>query len=363
MSTEVLFQETQIGTLKIPNKIAMAPMTRNRSPGFIPGDDVAGYYRRRAEGGVGLIITEGTTVNHKASNGYPDVPAFHGAALEGWKKVVKEVHDAGGLIFPQIWHVGSLRKPGMEPHPEIGGYSPSGYVKPEKKRCIEMNSQDIDEVIEAFAQGAVDAQKLGFDGVEFHGAHGYLIDQSFWQALNKRTDQYGGAMENRCRFAADIIAESRRRVGPDFPLMIRFSQWKQQDFNAKLADNPKQLEQFLTPLVDAGIDAFHCSQRRYWEPEFEGSSLNLAGWTKKISNKPTVTVGSVSLDSEFTSRTSLNANPTGIDNLIQRFEDNEFDMVAVGRALLTDPNWAIKIKNEQFNQLQPYTVEALQSLS
>ena len=363
MSCDLLFSETKIGSLTVPNRIVMAPMTRNRSPGYTPGKDVAAYYKRRAEGGVGLIITEGTTVNHVAANGYPDVPAFHGDALKGWKNVVDEVHAAGGLIFPQLWHVGSVRKPGMEPFPETPGFSPSGYIKPEKKRCYEMNPSDIEDVIEAFAKGALDAKTAGFDGVEFHGAHGYLIDQFFWQGVNHRTDQYGGSMQNRARFAAEIIAAARAKVGPDFPLMLRFSQWKLQDYTAQLASTPQLLEQFLTPLVDAGIDAFHASQRRYWEPEFEDSSLNLAGWAKKLTGKTAVTVGSVSLDSEFTNPNQLNANPTGIDNLIERFENNEFDMVAVGRALLADATWAEKIKAEQFDQLVPYTVEAMQTLT
>ncbi|PCJ20813.1 MAG: 12-oxophytodienoate reductase [Gammaproteobacteria bacterium] len=363
MSSDILFTETNIGKLTLPNRIVMAPMTRNRSPGYTPGEDVAAYYKRRAEGGVGLIITEGTTVNHIAANGYPDVPAFHGQALEGWKHVVDEVHSAGGLIFPQLWHVGSVRKPGIEPHPETPGFSPSGYIKPGKKRCYEMTSKDITDVIEAFAQGAADAQSIGFDGVEFHGAHGYLLDQFFWPGVNHRTDQYGGNVENRTRLVAEIITAARDKVGPDFPLILRFSQWKLQDYDAQLAPTPQELEAFLTPLVDAGIDAFHASQRRYWEPEFEGSSLNLAGWTKKLTGKTAITVGSVSLDSEFTNPKQINANPTGIDNLIQRIEDQEFDLVAVGRALLADPAWAEKIKAEQFDQLIPYTVEAMQSLT
>lgn len=363
MSSNILFTGTRLGSLKVPNRIVMAPMTRSRSPGYTPGDEVAAYYKRRAAGGVGLIITEGTTINHGAANGYPDVPAFHDEALEGWKNVVNEVHAAGGLIFPQLWHVGSVRKPGTEPNPDLPGHSPSGFIKPGKKRCYEMNISDIDNVIEAFAQGAADAKSIGFDGVEFHGAHGYLIDQFFWEGVNQRTDKYGGSPENRTRFAAEIIAAARDKVGPDFPLMLRFSQWKLQDYDAQLATTPQQLEQFLAPLVEAGIDAFHASQRRYWEPEFEGSALNLAGWTKKLTGKSAITVGSVSLDSEFTNPNQLNANPTGIDNLIERFENNEFDMVAVGRALLADPTWAEKIKAEQYDQLVPYTVEAMQTLT
>src|ERR1019366_3011802 len=135
----------------------------------------------------------------------------------------------------------------------------------------------INDVTRAFGEAAASAQRLGFDGVEIHGAHGYLLDQFFWHVTNRRTDGYGGDLPARTRFAVEVIREIRSRVTADFPVCLRYSQWKLQDYNAKLANSPNELERFLAPLTDAGVDLFHCSQRRIWEPEFEGSSLNLAG--------------------------------------------------------------------------------------
>jgi 2,4-dienoyl-CoA reductase-like NADH-dependent reductase (Old Yellow Enzyme family) len=227
-----------------------------------------------------------------------------------------------------------------------------------------MSESEILEVIEAFAQGAADAKRIGFDGIELHGAHGYLIDQFFWEGTNQRSDRYGGDLVSRTRFAVEIVQACRRAVGPDFPIVFRFSQWKIQDFNAKLASTPKELEQFLTPLVDAGVDIFHCSTRRFWLPEFEGSNLNLAGWTKKITGKPTITVGSVGLDGEFLSAflEGKGANNAGLNKLIEMLEREEFDLVAVGRALLSDPAWAAKIRDGRTNELLPFNVESMNTL-
>ena len=295
-----LFDGLQIGNLRLKNRIVMAPMTRTFSPGNVPNDMVVDYYARRAENEVGLIITEGTPVGHKAANGYANVPFFHGeAALAGWKKVVDAVHAKGGKIAPQLWHVGSVRKEGVEPDESVPGYSPSGLFKPGKPNGVAMSKEDIAEVVEAFAQAAEDAKSIGFDAVEIHGAHGYLIDQFFWEGTNQRDDEYGGDLVSRTRFAVEIIRAIRERVGADFPIILRFSQWKQQDYEARLADTPEALSSFLKPLVEAGVDIFHCSTRRFWEPEFEGSNLNLAGWTRELTGKPAITVGSVGLDSSF----------------------------------------------------------------
>ncbi|WP_250657501.1 NADH:flavin oxidoreductase [Alkalimarinus coralli] len=364
----VLFSSFSNKSLNLNNRVAMAPMTRTFSPGYVPGPHVAAYYRRRAEAGVGLIITEGTTVPHKAANGYERVPAMHGEeALAGWKHVVDEVHAAGGQIIPQIWHVGAVRKAGVGPDKDVPGYSPSGLFKPGKESGIAMTQDDINDVVEAFAQAALNAKEAGFDGVEIHGAHGYLIDQFFWEGTNQRDDQYGGSLENRVRFGVEIVKAVREAVGDDFSIVFRFSQWKQQDYDARLAQTPEELERFLTPLSEAGVDIFHASTRRFWEPEFEGSDLNLAGWTKKITGKPTITVGSVGLDGDFVGDGNFDmrssANPTGVEKLIERINNGEFDLVAVGRALLVDPEWLQKVQNNALDEIKPYTKDALMTLS
>ena len=135
-----------------------------------------------------------------------------------------------------------------------------------------------------------------FRSVEIHGAHGYLIDQFFWHATNRRVDRWGGGdLAARASFGVEIVKSVRRAVGASFPIIFRFSQWKLGDYMAKSIPSPEDLGKLLAPLSDAGVDAFHCSARRWWTPEFEGSPLNLAAWAKKMTAKPTITVGSVSL--------------------------------------------------------------------
>jgi 2,4-dienoyl-CoA reductase-like NADH-dependent reductase (Old Yellow Enzyme family) len=356
-STAALFTPFSIKGVTLPNRIVMAPMTRSSSPGGVPGENVAAYYQRRAEGGVGLIVTEGTYPPDPAAGFDPKVPHLYGDdALNGWRRVVDQVHSAGGHIFSQIWHIGLQVSSGPPPP---GGAHPVG---PSGEHA--MTQAEIDTAIQSYALAARSAREIGFDGVELHGAHGYLIDQFFSEKTNRRTDRYGGDLVARTRFAVDVIHEVRQRVGPEFPVTLRFSQWKIGDFNAKLAATPGELEVFLRPLVDAGVDVFHCSTRRFWEPEFEGSVLNLAGWTKKLTGKPTITVGSVTLGTDLI--TSFGSTDpiavTGIDELLDRLERGEFDLVAVGRALIANPRWPAMVKAGALQDLRPFDRSVLGSL-
>jgi 2,4-dienoyl-CoA reductase-like NADH-dependent reductase (Old Yellow Enzyme family) len=365
MTTQALFQPFSLNHLTLPNRIVMAPMTRSRSPRGVPDEHVAAYYRRRAEGGVGLIVTEGTYVPHPAAGFDANVPRFYGEeALAGWRKVAEGVHDAGSLIFPQLWHVGVVHGFGPAPTEGVLPISPSGLRQPGVAGGVPMTQTDIDAVVEAFGNAAESAKACGFDGVELHGAHGYLIDQFFWDGTNRRTDRYGGDLASRTRFATEIIGEVRRRIGPAFPLVLRFSQWKLQDYMARLATTPRELEDFLAPLANAGVDAFHCSTRKFWEPEFSDSNLNLAGWTKKLTGKPTITVGSVSLNDEFMKsfQTDETAGVADLDGLLARLERGEFDLVAIGRALITNPAWPSLVRSGALATLQPFHRNALAQL-
>jgi 2,4-dienoyl-CoA reductase-like NADH-dependent reductase (Old Yellow Enzyme family) len=371
-SVAPLFRPFVLSKLSLANRVVMAPMTRQKSRGGIPGPEVAAYYRRRAESGTGLIITEGTVVDDLVSTMSVDIPNFYGPALDGWLRVVDAVHEVGGKIMPQLWHVGMARNPAKAPHPELPSASPSGLTmrgfpgltQPGLEHSEPMTREHISRVVDAFARGAADARRLGFDGVEIHGAHGYLIDQFFWAGTNQRDDEYGGDLVGRTRFAVEIIEAVRRATGPDFPIILRLSQWKQQDYGARLATTPEELARFLAPLSTAGVDIFHCSQRRFWEPEFEGSDLNLAGWTKKLTGKPTVTVGSVALSGDFIgSLHGESSRGAGIDDLLDRLERDEFDLVAVGRALLVDPAWTRKVQEARYDELLPFEPAALATLS
>ncbi|WP_055490507.1 NADH:flavin oxidoreductase [Streptomyces sp. TP-A0356] len=364
-AARILSRPVSLNGLTVPNRIVMAPMTRMFSPGGVPGEDVVSYYARRAAAGVGLIVTEGTYVGHDSAGQSDRVPRFHGEEqLAGWAKVAEAVHAGGGTIVPQLWHIGMVRKAGDPPYADAPAVGPSGLrLDGTEGTGRAMTQRDLDDVIAAFAEAAAAAERIGFDGVELHGAHGYLLDQFLWEGTNRRTDAYGGDLVARTKFAAEIVAAVRDSVSPEFPVIFRYSQWKQDAYDVRIAQSPEELEAILTPLAAAGVDAFHASTRRYWLPEFDGSDLNLAGWTKKLTGKPAITVGSVGLGGDFLRAfQGEGAAVRGIDDLLDRLESEEFDLVAIGRALLQDPQWAEKVLQGRFGELEPYDAAALKTL-
>lgn len=390
--SDKIFMPYDSEKLSLSNRFVMAPMTRYLSPGFVISPQAPAYYARRIQGGVSLIITEATIVDETHATAYDDVPAMIGTEQElAWRLVVDEVHQVGGRIFPQLWHCGAVRKAGVGPQPELQGISPSGLLMPGVESGHAMTQADIDRVVDAFARSARTAINLGFDGIEIHGAHGYLIDQFLWEGSNQRTDLYGGSIEKRSRFAAEIVSAVRVEVGADVPICFRLSQWKQQDYTARLVQTPEELEQLLRPLVEAGVDIFHASTRRFWVPEFPGSELNLAGWIKRVTGKPTITCGSICLDTDFApddsgyenvmqnfdetdsvtqeelmedlgKLLSPSAGTTGLHGLNDRFGAGEFDLVAVGRALISNPNLPELIREGRWSDLKPYDASLLAAL-
>ncbi len=363
-SVDYLFTPFRVGTLALKNRIVMAPMTRSFSPGHAPGPDVAAYYRRRAEGSVGLILSEGVSPNAVTATGTPDVPNIvTEEAKAGWKKVADAVKGAGGTMGLQIWHEGPYRNPVKTEHPDVASWSASGFKVAGKPLWPPMNEAEIETAIAEFVAAAVATKDAGFDCVEFHGAHSYLIDSFFWAETNQRTDKWGGDWAGRTRLACEIIRRTRAAVGADFPLIIRISQWKQQDFAARSAATPDEFGKWLALLVDAGIDVIHCSQRRFWEPAFDGSDLNVAGWAKKLTGKPTISVGSVGLAGDFTAAYSGEvAKPASLDRLVEMMERGDFDLIAVGRALLQDPDWAEKIRTDRSGDLKEFSRDAMATL-
>ncbi|HTU09626.1 MAG TPA: NADH:flavin oxidoreductase [Allosphingosinicella sp.] len=365
MSTEALFTPFKVGALTIPNRICMAPMTRSFSPGGVPDEAVAAYYRRRAEGGVGLIFTEGTGIGRPGAKNKEAQPDFHGAGLEGWDAAFKAVHAAGGRIAPQLWHVGSVQAADFDPEDPQGLVdSPSGILAPEGRMGRPMTEEQVQDTVDAFGASAGHAKALGADAINLHAAHGYLIDQFFWPVTNVRDDRWGGPdIVDRSRYAVAVIRAVRDAVGPDLPIVIRLSQWKQQDYAARLAPTPEDMRRWLEPMAEAGVDMFDCSQRRFWEPEFPGSDLNFAGWAKKLTGKPTITVGSIGLSTEFLSFfTDKQAAPAPLDELVRRLERGDFDLVAVGRALIGDPEWPAKIRDGRSAELITFDRSVLRTL-
>lgn len=232
-----------------------------------------------------------------------------------------------------------------------------------------MTDTQIAEVIEAFATAAGTARDLGFDGVEIHAGHGFLLDQFLWSRTNRRTDGYGGSPEARARFPAEVIAACRARVGPNFPLLVRLSQFKIGAYDAWVAETPEELGRLLAPLAEAGADILHCSQREAWAPAFRGSPLNLAGWAKRLTGLPTIAVGSIGLRGLFTEEEAATPGEglpgvslDRLDEVCAMMERGEFDLLSIGRSLLADPDWPKKIRDGSEADLAPLTLTALTTL-
>ena len=376
-----LLEPFSVRGVTLPNRIIMSPMTRGASPNGVPGADVAAYYARRAQGGVGTIFTESVFVDDAGTmgkfglEGEGDRPnpwplMFGEAPLEGWRGVVDAVHAAGGKIFPQLMHLGLQRSPAKgESWSTIKISSPSGVYGtaeelarlPEEAQAVlncpekAMNEAEILSVIASFASAAAGAKSVGFDGIALHGGHGYLIDNFMRAETNLRTDQWGGDHVGRLRFVVELIRAVRAAVGEDMPISFRFSQWTHHNLDAQLFPSRRILEDILHTLSDAGVDMFEASARAFSDTVFEDSPFNLAKLTREITSKPTVMVGGSGVYRE--KYDSALVPPRVIDNvdeIIERFHDGQFDLLAVGRSLLNDPDWVKKADSgEPFAPFNP----------
>jgi 2,4-dienoyl-CoA reductase-like NADH-dependent reductase (Old Yellow Enzyme family) len=374
-----MFRPFSVKSLHLKNRIVMSPMGQGHATGGVPDPGYPAYYRRRAEGEVGLIIGGATAIPHPSAHMDLNEPHFHGdAALAGWKRAIDEVHAAGGRMIPQLWHSGlhglAYVAPSWDMHGPSGvwfpGPRPDGSAGSSKLHGQPMTQADIDSVIDAFGQAAETAQRLGFDGIEIHGGHGFLIDQFLWDRTNMRTDRYGGALRDRTRFAVEVLGEIRRRVGQDFPVFMRISQFKMMDYTARLAETPQQLAELIEPLADAGVDLFDCSLRRFQQPAFDGSHLNLAGWVKKLSGKPTLCCGGVGLGAgsvDFGDADAYKATATAslseLDILCEMLDRGDFDLVSLARAILGDAAWPKKVREGREDELKPFTADLMMALS
>ncbi|MGE0329123.1 MAG: alkene reductase [Ramlibacter sp.] len=222
-----LFDPVQVGALRLPNRIVMAPLTRNRAPGAIPTPLMAEYYRQRAS--AGLLITEATAISHQGQ-GYADVPGLYGTEqLDGWKKVTDAVHAAGGRIVTQLWHVGRVSHVDLQPA-GAAPVAPSAIAARTKTYLIKdgvgsfvetsvpraLDAAELPGIVQDFRHAARHAvSTAGFDGVEVHGANGYLLDQFLKTGANKRTDDYGGSIENRARLLLEVMRAVTEEIGGD----------------------------------------------------------------------------------------------------------------------------------------------------
>jgi 2,4-dienoyl-CoA reductase-like NADH-dependent reductase (Old Yellow Enzyme family) len=361
--TAPLFEPIRVRRMTIPNRTVMAPMGRMFAKDHVPSPDAPAYYRRRVTGGVGLVITEATGIDHPLSADHGGTPHMHGeAALQAWRGVVQDVHQAGGLIVPQLFHQGMLHGGGT-PDQAVESLRPSGtigtpgstsfaphYIERASVPTQPMTEEQIADVIAGFGRSARNAVALGFDGIALHGAHGYLIDGFLWGESNRRTDRWGGDIAQRATFAAEVVKEVRSVMPQGMPLIFRFSQHKSSNYDARTTRDPRELEAMLGPIIDAGVDILDTSIRRFWQPAYEGSPLNLAGWAKKLTGLPVIAVGSVGLGSTASETFMKAGEETVEDNiglLMERFNSGEFDLIAIGRSLIGDPDYVNKLRQGQ----------------
>src|SRR5436305_3010897 len=218
-----LFEPYQLGPLQLPNRLVMAPLTRNRAgAGFVPGPLAAEYYSQRAS--AGLLVTEASQVSQQGQ-GYQDTPGIYAKQqVAGWRKVTERVHDRGGRIFIQIWHVGRISHTSLQPN--NGAPVGPSALRAKGKTFVGGTFTDISEpralaveeipgIIESFRRGTLNALEAGFDGVEIHGANGYLLDQFARDGANKRTDAYGGSIENRAKLMLEVAKVVAAEAGAE----------------------------------------------------------------------------------------------------------------------------------------------------
>jgi 2,4-dienoyl-CoA reductase-like NADH-dependent reductase (Old Yellow Enzyme family) len=364
MSESRLFQPWSHKSLRLRNRVVMAPMTRRMAADDgVPTPAIAAYYRRRAEGGVGLIISEGTCIDSVHAWDTLTVPRFETPEqLAGWSRVAGAVQAAGGAFAPQLWHTGPL---GADP---IG---PSAIDMPGRKdrlaarRVRAMLAPYFPQLWAAPPGAAAPARDMGCDAVEIHGAHGYLLDSFLSPRHNLRTDDYGGSPEKRRRFCLEVVQAVRAAVGPEFPIIYRFSQWRVDDFEMIKFAAPDELTAWVQALRRAGVDILHASARDVMAPAFPDvdGTKTLAGWTRELSGLPVIAVGKVSatltMDQAYGEQPDHVSDPAPALALI---DSGQADLLAVGRALIANPDWAQIVGRGDWRALRPFHKNMLKEL-
>jgi 2,4-dienoyl-CoA reductase-like NADH-dependent reductase (Old Yellow Enzyme family) len=338
MAFAPLFSRARIGSTELPNRLALAPMTRiSADEDGRANERMAAYYQGYARGGFGLLITEGIYPDTAHSQGYLYQP---GLATEeqklSWVPVVEAVHAEGAKIFAQIMHAGSQAQGNrfvdstVAPSPlapkgeQLAFYRGDGpYRVPE-----ELSAEQMEQVRQGFAAAALKAKAAGFDGVEIHGANGYLLDQFLTDYLNRRTDEYGGSPENRVRFPAEVARAVREAVGPDFTVGIRISQGKVSDYEHKWSGGEDEARVIFSALAETGIDFVHTTEHKAYAPAFEGGQKSLAQLAKEHTGLPVIANGHLD-------------DPAMAESMLG---DGGADVVALGKAALANRDWPQRVR-------------------
>lgn len=363
-----LFSPLCIGSKSTKNRFILPAMQLGWTDNNGPAQSLVNYYERCAAGGISIVITEGLCIDHPSAT-WNDGGYLIERTAPAWAKVVDAVRPHGSLVLMQLFHEGAIRQEGKGgPFPDYPSLSPSGLFDTGKASGRACTRQDLVEIRESYVRAALLAQRIGADGIELHCAHGYFLDQFLWPHTNVRDDEYGGDIRGRARFPAEIIAAIRAAAGPDFIISVRFSQWKEVDYDAKIVTGPEEVRALVDTFVTAGADLLHVSARRFFLAEFEGSSLGLAGWVKRFSPKPVIANGSVGLSIDvmgtfFAQDLIEGTTAQSVAELERRFTGDEFDLVSVGRSVIGDQAWVNKVQARRFDDIQVFNRSMLSALA
>lgn len=340
-----LFAPLRLGTeLELSNRLAVAPMTRvsatadGRATALM-----ADYYEAFAAGGFGLVVTEGIYTDQAFAQGYLFQPGLaDDAQRDAWRTVVDRVHRQGGRIIAQLMHAGALSQ--GNPH-RLATKGPSTVLPAGQQMAFyrgegpyrmpdAMSADDIAEAIEGFAQAARRAQEAGFDGVEIHGANGYLLDQFLTAHTNLRNDCYGGSLANRLRLTVEVIQAVRRSTSGHFVVGVRTSQGKVNDFTHKWAGGEADAAQIFGTLGAQPVDYLHTTEFEAWRPAFGKAGPSLAALARRHAPVPVLANGSLH-DAEQA------------DGMIAR---QEADFASLGRGALTHADWPARLRAGQAHE-------------
>lgn len=358
-----LFEPLRLGPLTLRNRFAMPAMQIGLTENCGPGERAIDYLRARAEGGVGLVFSESCAPDHPSAYWQPGFCVLNADTRLGWARMVEAIKGAGAAFMIQLWHPGSQRLPikGFT-HADSPTLSPSGLVQAGRENGRAMSAAELDDIAAAFLRAAEQAKALGADGIELHGAHGYLLDQFLWAETNQREDGFGGeGVDERARFPLALVSAIRAACGPHFAISLRFSQFKEVDYGAKVFASPAELERFGQLAKAAGVDVLNVSSRRFTRPEWPElePELGIAGWARRLSGLPVMTTGSVGLTSDVFADLFDKQDPGlrlvgDLAELARRMDLGEFDLVGVGRMHIANPDFVARIAAGEADQLRLY---------
>ncbi|WP_417566447.1 NADH:flavin oxidoreductase [Marinobacter sp.] len=347
-----VMQSKKFKSIQVPNRFALAPMTRTSAePDGTPNSLMADHYEGYAKGGFGLVITEGTYTDDKASQGYANQPGIiNDAQIAGWKTIVDRVHAAGSKIVVQLMHAGAQFQANrytdqpLGPSEVIPKGAPLGFYgdQTEWKFPKAMTKADILAAIDGFAQSATNAKAAGFDGIEIHGANGYLLNQFLSTHFNRREDEYGGPMENRLRLLVEVVRAVREAVGEGFTVGIRLSQGTVTDPDYQLPEGESGFRQIVEAVRDAGADFVHTTDGDVNRKHFIEGDQSLASVAASVEGIELI----------------INGN---IDETNCQVVANQFPgaLLAVGKKALANPDFVQRLKDGKeiadidFAMLQP----------